>query len=33
VWNRPIRWPAYALLGALALVLIPGILTWRRERV
>ncbi len=31
-WNRPIRWPAYALAAAAALVVIPGIRTWRRER-
>jgi ABC-type transport system substrate-binding protein len=31
-WNRPIRWPAYALVGAMALVVLPGIATWRRER-
>ena len=31
-WNRPIRWPAYALAGVAVLVVIPGILTWRRER-
>jgi len=31
-WNRPIRWPAYAL-AALALVIVaPGIVTFLRER-
>jgi ABC-type transport system substrate-binding protein len=31
-WNRPIRWPAYALAAATLLVVIPGVVTWRRER-
>jgi ABC-type transport system substrate-binding protein len=31
-WNRPIRWPAYALVALTALVVLPGIATWRRER-
>jgi ABC-type transport system substrate-binding protein len=31
-WNRPIRWPAYALAAVTALAVIPGIRTWRRER-
>jgi oligopeptide transport system substrate-binding protein len=31
-WNRPIRWPAYALAAATVLVVLPGIATWRRER-
>ncbi len=31
-WNRPIRWPAYALGAAFALALIPGFLTFFRER-
>jgi ABC-type transport system substrate-binding protein len=31
-WNQPIRWPAYALAGLAAVVVIPGIVTWRRER-
>ncbi|MDJ0867710.1 MAG: ABC transporter substrate-binding protein [Myxococcota bacterium] len=31
-WNRPVRWPAYALgLGAVVL-LIPGVVTFLRER-
>jgi hypothetical protein len=30
--NQPIRWPGYALAGFAVLVVIPGILTWRRER-
>jgi len=31
-WNRPIRWPAYALAGAFAALLAPGIATYLRER-
>jgi ABC-type transport system substrate-binding protein len=31
-WNRPIRWPAFALAGAALAVVVPGVLTWRRER-
>jgi len=31
-WNRPIRWPAYALAIATVAVVLPGIATWRRER-
>lgn len=31
-WNRPIRWPAYALSAALALAAIPAFVTFFRER-
>ncbi len=31
-WNRPIVWPAWALLGISVLVTIPGIVTFFRER-
>jgi ABC-type transport system substrate-binding protein len=31
-WNQPIRWPAYALAGALVLVILPGVATYLRER-
>jgi hypothetical protein len=31
-WNRPIRWPAYALATAAVLAVIPAIRTWQRER-
>jgi ABC-type oligopeptide transport system substrate-binding subunit len=31
-WNRPVRWPAYALAGVLVAFLLPGVQSWRRER-
>jgi ABC-type transport system substrate-binding protein len=31
-WNRPIRWPAYAAAGLSVLLIVPGILTYLRER-
>ena len=31
-WNRPVLWPAYALGFAALLVIVPGVVTWRRER-
>jgi len=31
-WNRPLRWPAYALAAATVLVILPGVASWRRER-
>jgi len=31
-WNRPIRWPAYALAALGAVIVIPGVLTFLRER-
>jgi ABC-type transport system substrate-binding protein len=31
-WNQPIVWPAWALAGVALAVVIPGVLTWRRER-
>lgn len=31
-WNRPVRWPAYALAGLAILVILPGIRTFLRER-
>jgi ABC-type transport system substrate-binding protein len=31
-WNRPIRWPAYALAGVAVAIVIPGVLTFLRER-
>jgi ABC-type transport system substrate-binding protein len=31
-WNRPIRWPAYALAGIGFIAIVPGIVTFLRER-
>jgi ABC-type transport system substrate-binding protein len=31
-WNRPVRWPAYALAALVAIALVPGIFTYLRER-
>jgi oligopeptide transport system substrate-binding protein len=31
-WNKPVVWPAYALVVLLALVIVPGVLTFLRER-
>jgi oligopeptide transport system substrate-binding protein len=31
-WNKPIYWPAFALLGALIAVVVPGVRTFMRER-
>jgi ABC-type transport system substrate-binding protein len=31
-WNRPIRWPAWALAGLGVGLLGPAVVTWRRER-
>jgi hypothetical protein len=31
-WNKPVVWPAYALGVLLALVIVPGIMTFLRER-
>jgi ABC-type transport system substrate-binding protein len=31
-WNRPVVWPAYALLGVGVALLVPGIATFLRER-
>jgi ABC-type transport system substrate-binding protein len=31
-WNRPVRWPAYALAGLAVAALVPAFATWRRER-
>ncbi len=31
-WNEPIVWPAWALLGAAVLVVLPGIRTYLKER-
>lgn len=31
-WNRPTRWPAYVFAGCLALAVIPGFVTFFRER-
>jgi hypothetical protein len=31
-WNRPIRWPAYALAGVAVAIVVPGVLTFLRER-
>jgi hypothetical protein len=31
-WNQPVLWPAYALAAAGIAILVPGILTFRRER-
>ena len=31
-WNRPLRWPAYALVLIGAVVIVPGVITFLRER-
>ena len=31
-WNRPIRWPAYALAGLCVALVVPGVVTFFRER-
>ncbi len=31
-WNKPVVWPAYALAVLLLLVIVPGVLTFLRER-
>jgi ABC-type transport system substrate-binding protein len=31
-WNRPVRWPAFALAGGLALLVAAGVVTYLRER-
>jgi ABC-type transport system substrate-binding protein len=31
-WNRPVRWPAFALAAAALAVLVPGVVTYWRER-
>jgi ABC-type transport system substrate-binding protein len=31
-WNRPVTWPAWALLGITVLLILPGIRTFFRER-
>lgn len=31
-WNRPVRWPAYLLLGLAAAAVAPGVVRWLRER-
>ena len=31
-WNRPVVWPAWALLAAFAAAVIPGVVTFLRER-
>mgnify|MGYP006871783598 FL=1 len=31
-WNRPVRWPAWALAAATLAVVAPGIVTFLRER-
>jgi len=31
-WNRPIRWPVYALAGIFMLLVAPGVATYLRER-
>ena len=31
-WNKPIRWPAYAAAGLTLLVIVPGVVTYLRER-
>ncbi len=30
-WNRPIRWPAWALLAVVAIAIVPSALRWRRR--
>jgi len=31
-WNEPLLWPAWALLGVSLLIVIPGFVTFFRER-
>jgi hypothetical protein len=31
-WNRPIRWPAYAVVALAVLIVLPGIRTYLKER-
>jgi ABC-type transport system substrate-binding protein len=31
-WNRPVRWPLYALAGLLLLVVLPAVLAYRRQQ-
>ena len=31
-WNRPVTWPAYALLAAGFAIVLPGVRTFFRER-
>jgi hypothetical protein len=31
-WNKPVVWPAYALGVLLTLLIVPGVLTFFRER-
>jgi hypothetical protein len=31
-WNEPIVWPAYAMILALVLLVVPGIRTYLKER-
>jgi ABC-type oligopeptide transport system substrate-binding subunit len=31
-WNRPVRWPAWALLATAVAVVLPGVRTFLRER-
>jgi oligopeptide transport system substrate-binding protein len=31
-WNRPVVWPAYALAGVAVVLLVPGVVTFFRER-
>jgi ABC-type transport system substrate-binding protein len=31
-WNRPVLWPAFAALGLLLAILVPGVVTFFRER-
>jgi len=31
-WNQPVRWPAYALAGAVLAFALPGVVSWWRER-
>jgi oligopeptide transport system substrate-binding protein len=31
-WNRPVVWPVYLVLGLLAVLVVPGVVTFLRER-
>jgi oligopeptide transport system substrate-binding protein len=31
-WNQPIRWPAWALLAVATVIVVPGVVTFLRER-
>jgi hypothetical protein len=30
-WNQPVIWPLYALAGLITIIVLPGIMTYRRK--